>query len=268
MKRSITDQIKSSFIRGLTPTLLATAILSLGAVTACAGGGNEGNPGILPPQSHPYGKTYAEWSAAWWQWAYSIPAPSDPITDQTGQNATVNQSGNVWFLAGNMGGTTERTVTVPSGKALFIPILNTTYLGFPCDDRNLPGCESDQALEQANDVATLLSFIAPSMDGVTLACKIDGIPVRHLPEYRTQSSVWYAVTMVDNNVYGNLFGIPGGAYHPCVDDGYFLMLAPLNAGRHTIHFTGANAYGFSVDVTYHLTVLKDRHEGRGDCHHD
>jgi len=249
MKNSITTQIKSYLSNGPVAALLATAIWSIGAVNASAGGGNEGNPGILPPQSHAYGKSYSEWSAAWWQWAYSIPAPYDPITDQTGQNAAVNQSGNVWFLAGNMGGTTERTVTVPSGKALFIPILNFAYVGYPWDP-------IDQGYEQANDVAGLLSLISWQMDGATMACEIDGIPVRHLSAYRTQSSAWYTVTLVDDNVYANLFGLPGGDYHPCVDTGYCLMLAPLNVGRHTIHFTGANAYGFSLDVTYHLTVSR------------
>jgi len=170
-----------------------------------------------------------------------------PAAAAAGSRPAVNQSGDVWFLAGNLGGTTERTVTVPPGKALFIPILNTTYLGFPWDP-------IDQGYQQANDVAGLLSLISWQMEGATLACEIDGIPVRHLSAYRTQSSEWYGVTMIDNNIYGNLFGIPGGAYHPCVDDGYFLMLAPLNVGRHTIHFTGANAYGFSLDVTYHVTV--------------
>jgi len=253
MKSTMTTQTKSFLTIGLLPALLTTAILSLGtASTALAGKGNQENPGVLPPQSHPYGKTYSQWAAAWWQWAFSIAAPNNPLLDQTGQNAGVNQSGNVWFLAGNFGGTSERTVTVPSDKALFFPILNTAYLGFPCDDRNLPGCEADQALEQANDVATLLSFITPQMDGVTLACAIDGIPVRNLAAYRPESSAWYTLTLVDDN----FFGLPAGPYHPCVDTGYYLMLAPLTAGPHSLHFTGANADGsFSLDVTYHLTVL-------------
>ncbi len=34
--------------------------------------GNLGNPGITPPQALSFGRTYAEWSAAWWQWAYSM----------------------------------------------------------------------------------------------------------------------------------------------------------------------------------------------------
>src|SRR5438094_251661 len=60
-------------------------------------------------------------AAQWWQWAYNTPASVNPLTDSTGQFGAVNQpAGNVWFLAGNFGGTTVRTVTIPAGKALFL----------------------------------------------------------------------------------------------------------------------------------------------------
>src|SRR5262245_65845670 len=69
-----------------------------------------------PPASH--------LATSWWKWALETPASENPLTDTTGQFAAVNQSGRVWFLAGNAGGTTVRTITVPSGKALFFPIVN------------------------------------------------------------------------------------------------------------------------------------------------
>jgi len=41
-------------------------------------------------------------------------------------------------------------------------------------------------------------------------------------------------------------------------DGYFLPLALLSAGQHTIHFScilaALAAFGVGVDVTYHVTV--------------
>src|SRR5207302_2056669 len=83
--------------RGLQPALLASAILLLAtALPALAGKGNAGNPGILPPQSHAYGKTYVEWSVKWWQWVFSLPATNSPILD-TG-DCSAGQSGHVWCL--------------------------------------------------------------------------------------------------------------------------------------------------------------------------
>jgi hypothetical protein len=233
----------TSFAASLMSALLLATLLELGVSTLSAG--------VLPSSAKPYGHAYSEWSAAWWQWALAIPADHNPIVDQTGEDAAVGQSGNVWFLAGNTGGTSERAVTVPAGKALLIPVLNQIYLGFPCDDRNLPGCEIDQAFEEANDVAGLLAFITPSMDGATVACEVDGNAVRNLAIQRVESSGFYSVTLGANNV----FGYPAGPYHPCVDVGYYVMLAPLSVGDHTLHFAAANSDGsFALDVTYQLTV--------------
>ncbi len=75
-------------------------------------------------------------SGHWWQWALSIPAAINPITDATGEFAAVGQSGPVWYLAGNFGGTTVRTVTVPADKALFFPILNYFAGGFHLSTNN------------------------------------------------------------------------------------------------------------------------------------
>lgn len=61
-------------------------------------------PRIYPPDSEPYGLTYADWSARWWQWVSSIVETDSPLNDDTGKNCGNNQSGPVWFLAGTSGG--------------------------------------------------------------------------------------------------------------------------------------------------------------------
>jgi hypothetical protein len=167
----------------------------------------------------------------------------------------------VFFLAGDFGGPVERTCTVPAGKAIFFPLLNTAYIGFPCDARNLPGCEADQALEQANDIATLLSFISPFLNGATLSCEIDGHALKHLLSYFEQSSAIFSVTLPEDSIYG----LPAGPYHPWVDTGYYLMVAPLRPGPHTIHFQCHNGGGFFLEVTYHLTVAPQGGKGDHEC---
>ena len=57
----------------------------------------------------------------------------------------------------------------------------------------------------------------------------------------------------------NLFGLPAGAYAPAVADGYYLLLAPLPPGPHTITFGGTDGTGFSQDITYHITVQLPHH---------
>ena len=75
------------------------------------GGGNP-NPGVAPIESHTAGKSYSDWVQAWWTWAISIPAATNPIVDETGAFGAIGQSGHVWFLAGNFGGAC-RTVLTP-----------------------------------------------------------------------------------------------------------------------------------------------------------
>ena len=83
---------------------------------------------VAPPDANYAGLSYGEWGAAWWQHMFSIPAATNPMLDTTGANALIDQSGPVYFLAGTFGGgEATRTVTIPSGKALFFPIVNGCY---------------------------------------------------------------------------------------------------------------------------------------------
>jgi hypothetical protein len=210
---------------------------------------------IFPPHSKPYGQSYSEWSGAWWRWAYSFPAGADtnPVQDPTGELAGLGQSGRVWFLAGSFGQTVTRTSTVPTGKALFFPIINSLWI-------NIPELGDNPWSDEQRDFAR--SIIAPFIDNAfNLSCQIDGVEVKRLERYRTATpdGAEYMVTMPE----GNLIGIPAGVYGPSVDDGIYLMLAPLPPGPHTIHFTAASegsALGsFALDVTYHLNVVRPAH---------
>jgi len=111
----------------------AAALIGLTVVLAGCGGvtGGQGvqtaeNPGVYPPSSVAFGKTYAEWSIQWWQWVSAIPKDQSPLLDETGANAAVGQSGPVWFLCGTAGSlpVVERTCTVPHGKGILFPIIN------------------------------------------------------------------------------------------------------------------------------------------------
>jgi hypothetical protein len=84
---------------------------------------NPDNLTIFTPDSNPYGLTFAERTAKWWQWFISIPNDSvHPLNDAKGCPA-INQEGPVWFLAGSITGYAERTCTIPHGKAILQPTL-------------------------------------------------------------------------------------------------------------------------------------------------
>ena len=231
--------MKTQLISTMKTALLASAMLLFAAAfAALAGKGNNGNPRILPPQSHSHGKTYGEWAAALLQWASSIPADTNPFNDTTGVNAAIGQSGSVWFLAGAFTSTTvTRSVTIPSGTALFIPLVGTVWVTLPTDP--------PMTIQEIRD---LLTFLNSGISDVT--CEVDGVPVKSPLNYVEQSPV-FSVTLPANN----LLGVDAGTYSPCVDEGYYLMLAPLSKGEHTIHFTSNHVlFEIVVDITYHITV--------------
>ena len=82
---------------------------------------------IHPINSKPYGLSYSEWSAKWWQWILQVPAATNPNLDATGADCGQGQSGNVWFLAGSFGtlpSPIDRHCTIPTGTSVLLAVLD------------------------------------------------------------------------------------------------------------------------------------------------
>src|SRR5438874_1039571 len=199
------------------------------------------NAPVLPPQAHPYGHSYGEWAAAWWQWALTQPAATNPVLDQTGANCSVGQEGKVWFLAGSFGSEpVNRTCTVPAGTALLIPVLNYVYCAFATDP-------PEQRTEEF--VRSQVSFVPDLATGLTAS--VDGVSVTDIHGRYFEESSLFSVVLPEDNI----FGLPEGfVLDPCVDAGYYILVRPLPPGEHNIHFAGALG-DFSLDVTYEITVM-------------
>lgn len=208
---------------------------------------NNPNPGVLPPSSSPHGKTYGEWSAVWWQWFLRFPAPGP------GEPCDVGQQGSVWFLAGAPVALGDpgitRTCVIPAGKTLFFPVINAEWsvAEGPC-----PFLDVDTTTE-----AGLRACTVAVADHITVVeASVDGIPLQNLAPpaspYRVQSPLFTFDAVVGNGV------VPPGVSN-AVADGYWIMLAPLSAGQHTLYFKGVApfpefGFTFVTDVTYHLTI--------------
>jgi hypothetical protein len=209
-------------------------------------------PEVYSRESKPFGKTWEEWSAIWWQWCSTEPKESNPVADKTGRFCNKNQNNpNVWFLAGTFGGKAERTCTIPAGKAILIPIINDliSYAEY----NNLT-TESD-----------LRSYAKSDLDEATVyKTTVDDVELQNLENYRVQSHLFSFIILPDASV-----GVPSGPTFG-VSDGYWVFLKPLSIGHHTIHLTGeklmfdeiqhsnyntAEKPKFQVEVKYHLTVI-------------
>ena len=184
-------------------------------------------------------------AAKWWQWALETPSSESPLTDQSGQRAAVNQPrGNIWFLAGNLGGTTVRTVTIPAGKALFFPVVNVVDVE---DGTTIPGGTTVFKVHQPLQTAqSIVSEIIATASG---SCTVDGTNVP-ITAANLEQSVPFTLLLPDHN----LLGVPAGVYYPAFDSGYYVLLNPLSPGQHTIHFTGGFNNSNFLDVTYNITI--------------
>lgn len=240
------------------PTQLVQALTLAAALLATAQKpalGANANPGIFPPNSLPDGKSYGSWNAAWWQWMLSIPGAQNPNEDTTGGYSNVGQSGPVWFLPGNFGDLASpvtRSISVPAGKDLFLPVYNWIFgsCAGDCDPSN-PGvpCDIPTLQQAAADAAT--SILSGTMDVF-----IDGVRVKDVSQYRATSPGAFSVTLPENNVI-QLLGLPdaAGTYTPQVADGYCLLLRALPPGKHTIsiHLINLNL-GTEQTTICNLTV--------------
>src|SRR5262245_15879465 len=223
---------------------LAVATLALiGAMSPAQVAGRNLNPGISPPNSTPHGKTYAKWSALQWQQAIEAPVAGNPFTE----GGCYPLSGAVFALAAPIG-VSEPSCTIPTGKALFVPVLTTE-----CSSLEPPPFHGDTEAEQRE----CAKFWADHF--VDLSVEIDGAPVNSLTSYRVVSPQ-FTFTAPDPNILGVAGGGPGTG----VADGYYLMLVPPSRGEHTIrvrgsiHLSVAEGHPFDFDltddVTFHLTV--------------
>lgn len=230
--------------RAYWQSVIVAVVFVLGLTMPALAGGN---PGVIPPNQKTNGLTYGEWSARWWQWAYSLPVSDNPFFDVGGDctNGAQGQSGPVWFLTGVLieGGTAVRNCTVPTGRMFFFPILNV-------ECATLEGNGSTEAeLRACTDF--FLSFVT------NVAAELDGRPIQNLQRFRAASPLFTYGPLPDDNVL-QFFGFdaPEGATSLAAADGFYLMLAPLSVGHHTLRFTGTfgDPINFTLDITYNLTV--------------
>ncbi len=238
-------------------------VVLLAVVTACAlaaGGGNP-NPGaVFPPSA---GTVYSYYGDLYWQWIISIPAATNPTDDPTGDWAYLGQPGgpvfllaNTWVLPGETN-TAERWVTVGRGQA-FLLSLASFSIG-PAEV-----CMEDGACAWGLSGDNLVSWMRECGDTCIgqfaesdLYASVDGEPLQSLLQYRVQSSQPFACSYPEGSLLSDLVGDEAGLIPVNVSDGYYLLLAPLAKGEHTVSY-GASwpqfGEGTVAGVIYHITV--------------
>jgi len=222
------------------------ALLFLLMTFALIASAQEGpNPLIFQPNDTIYGLSYGDWTAAWWQYLMQYTNDVQPYLDTTGALCNQGQGGPVFYLVGSPTGATltTRYCTVPAGKALLIPLINSE-----CSTIEPGGFHIDNA-SQGHACAE------GWVDGVgSLFMTIDGYKVKDLFSYRFQSPFYYFNVPTDNNFTGTV----GPTEAWSVSDGYWVMVKPLKPGVHVIHVYAHQVGGLNPgaiqNFTYVLTI--------------
>ena len=214
-------------------------------------------------QEDPGGQTYGRWAAEWWQWAFGVPAATNPVDDLTGANCAERQVDDVWFLAGTFGDMpVVRDCTIPEDTSLFFPLINSGLFAFLNDPPETRTEEFLRAGAACKFPAELfLEVDGKEIDEKDLQRLFTGPSDSQAPgQQQKQERV---ITPLFNVQLppGNIFGldenvIPELVLSPSAEEGYYMFLKPLSPGEHVVHWVATGCFAESAlqDITYDLTV--------------
>jgi len=212
-------------------------------------------PVVVPPgDARLNGTSYEQWAAAWWKWSQEMPLTNSagalihPFRVDAEVDVTAFQKNDVWFLAAPFG-RVERRCQIPCGKSLFFPLFCAEFSNIEED------CYAATSTDQAEGARYVTDRAS------NLFCEINGKPVTNLFNYRTPSPQ-ISLSVPSPWIQGETGGIGTST-----GDGYFIFLAPLPPGEHTLHFGGSIRVQIGgspiplegdIDMTYHITVTESR----------
>jgi hypothetical protein len=198
---------------------------------------------VYPPSSQPFGKTYEAWSIDWWKLIQTLPTSDNPVFDETGEKCHAGQDDpNMWFAMGTGGGKAERTCTIASSQAIFVPIL-----GGECSDLEDRSLDTEQKRKDCAVAGAKRGIISLSVDG------------QRVPNLQ---SFWFEAPINDFELGpDNIWGVEPGIAQEYTA-GYYVILEPLSVGEHEIHFSGVNTdiegtQTFALEVIYDLTIVDE-----------
>ena len=238
-KKGLWPEERKNYMKKLAAWLAMFALIAA-CSTAFAGDdksdkavGNLGNPGVLPPQSMAFGKSYGEWSKEWW--LYTMPKGLDVNPFGYGTDGTLGQSGNVWLLGGTFVGpwdnTITRDITIPAGTALFFPVMNVECSTIETEASGFHGDNEAELRECAKGWAD--QMVAGNWG--PLFCIVDGVVLQNVEQYRCSTpliNITLPAMAADNNIF--FVPVAEGTQVSSVGDGIYIMLTPLAVGTHSL----------------------------------
>ena len=193
------------------------------------------------PSDKPFGLSYGAWTVKWWQWIWSIPDATNPLNDQTGKNASINQpEKDVWFLGGTWAtekllNIPNREITIPSNRAILFPVINCE--ANPVEYPYLKTNEDiiNHVIRDENTIVLKEAFINDT-----------AIPIQRV----SSDPILFPLRVIDKNNDNNKYIDTQASA-----DGYWVFLKPLPKGEYKINFRGACELGrLNTASNYRLLI--------------
>ncbi len=185
------------------------------------------------------GKSYGEWTKAYWQWLLPIVKSQSPYG---AGDCTQGQSGAVWFLTPGVNlKPNTRTCTIPSDKAILVPIIHNLCMPCPESDGCTTPIKPAELQKCQTDFFGSADTLQLIVDDKTLGTTTD------FALYRVPSGVfsWKAPSAAKDQIIActgpvaaNDCSVPEGD-RSGLSDGYWVILKPLPVGQHTIFLRGS-----------------------------
>ncbi len=210
-------------------------------------------------EDSPFGITYDDWIARFWNWDYSI-----PLDPETNTFAGLNENGclvnkensTVMLIDTAVGGVWNQNCTISSNEGILIPL----WTG-ECD-QGAKGLES-ASFKELSDCAR--GFDLGKIKGQV---KVDNIPVATLDAVDYTTNIMNNVSEINTKQFN--VSIPDETHmsterfgtFPAAAHGWFVFLKPLEPGDHTVYYensvlpttlSGAGNVN-TAQITYHLKV--------------
>jgi len=203
-------------------------------------------------------QTLGKLGAEWWTRVIEEPVPTNPLYGSYTNKSpkcdvsTTFAKREVFFLFGTQTGEkVTRKCTVSHKAWIFFPVVNRV-------DIEPIGQFTEKEIRQK-----VSSCFDPALRGSTMFVTVDGKRVPVSIKKNRADTPLFTVNLPKNNIFGGpKAGAPAGKYEGTAD-GVWVLLRPLDKGKHTIAFGGDfpnNPKGecggpFSQDNTYKLTVV-------------
>jgi hypothetical protein len=225
---------------------------------------------IFPKDEAPFGKSYDEWIAGFWNWTVAL--SSEEATPKPG-GCLIHESGSMVMLMNSVvGGTHNQVCDISTEQGIMIPL----WMAW-CDN----GTDINRIQDPTVNLDEKLTECARevyNLGNIGAEVKVDGLPVAKLDVRMSliSGSIDYKITTLQNvsEIYTKGFNIhvPADTWlQPLVagdwragSHGWWVFLEPLPPGKHTVSYnvrvfpTGAltspGTNPTSSDITYLMNV--------------